>query len=243
MQLQMNTNFIGKKTTLAVEYFFENKEKFIGRARLWIDSLFLGSLGDTIIFDGYLIGGLTEILNKESLDKRYLLNNQYATYDKLEKDILNFNDDPYELAEKFTVNLGTWSDYFNIYSYKLTDELGVILWKYVDAENSLEDLTDYPKDILYAEFKYHDLVQIINELNQLKPFDVYKESRKLAAILEAKGLHQYHGTIIDAIEDSSTATEILMKLQFILKSINNSILDESDKELIEETLSHIHHSL
>lgn len=73
--------------------------------------------------------------------------------------------------------------------------------------------------------------------------DIYTESRKLAAILEAKGLHQYHETIIDAIEYSSTATEILMKLRFILKSINNSTLDESDRELIDEILNHINHSL
>lgn len=74
-------------------------------------------------------------------------------------------------------------------------------------------------------------------------FDIYTESRKLATILEIQGLHQYHETIIDAIEYSSTATEILMKLRFILKNINNSILDESDEKLIENILSHINHSL
>ncbi|WP_368869802.1 hypothetical protein [Proteus mirabilis] len=59
--------------------------------------------------------------------------------------------------------------------------------------------------------------------------DIYTESRRLAAVLEAKGLHQYNENIVDAIEYSSTATEILMKLRFILKNINNSKLDESDK--------------
>ncbi|MER1759421.1 hypothetical protein [Proteus mirabilis] len=164
----MKTKFIGTKNTLAVEYFFENKEKFIGRAKFWVNGLFFGSLNDTIFFDGYLIGGLNEILNKKHLNQRYLLDNYCSTYELLEADILDFNGEEYELAESFNVNLGTWSDYFNIYSYKLTDEIGAILWKFVDTSDSLEDLIDYPKNIFYEEFSYDELHHIVNNLKLLK---------------------------------------------------------------------------
>ncbi len=40
----MKTKFIGTKNTLAVEYFFENKEKFIGRAKFWVNGLFFWKL-------------------------------------------------------------------------------------------------------------------------------------------------------------------------------------------------------
>ncbi|CND51341.1 hypothetical protein [Yersinia pseudotuberculosis] len=74
--------------------------------------------------------------------------------------------------------------------------------------------------------------------------DIYADSRELAVILEKKGLHFYHENIIDAIEYSSTATEILMKLRFILKKIDidNSKLNKSDKNLIEKILNEINDS-
>lgn len=75
--------------------------------------------------------------------------------------------------------------------------------------------------------------------------DIYADSRKLAIILDNKGLHIYHDNIIDAIDYSSTATEILMKLRFILKSINmsDSKLSESDKKLTEQILVQINNAL
>ncbi|CND49700.1 hypothetical protein [Yersinia pseudotuberculosis] len=75
--------------------------------------------------------------------------------------------------------------------------------------------------------------------------DIYTDSKKLAVILEKKGLHFYYESIVDAIEYSSTATEILMKLRFILKEIDidNSKLNKIDKDLIKEILNKINDSL
>ncbi|CNC64748.1 hypothetical protein ACILPN_06665 [Yersinia wautersii] len=75
--------------------------------------------------------------------------------------------------------------------------------------------------------------------------DIYTDSKKLAVILDKKGLHFYYENIIDAIEYSSTATETLMKLRFVLKEIDidNSNLNKSDKGLIEEILNKINDSL
>lgn len=55
-----------------------------------------------------------------------------------------------------------------MYSYKLTDEIGAILWKFVDTSDSLEDLIDYPKNIFYEEFRYDELHHIVNNLKLLK---------------------------------------------------------------------------
>ncbi|MBO1548978.1 hypothetical protein [Yersinia pseudotuberculosis] len=75
--------------------------------------------------------------------------------------------------------------------------------------------------------------------------DIYTDSKKLAVILEKKGLHFYYESIVDAIEYSSTANEILMKLRFILKEIyiDNSKLNKIDKDLIKEILNKINDSL
>ncbi|QXF32003.1 hypothetical protein CE143_01535 [Photorhabdus luminescens] len=159
------TNIIGNKSTFAVEYSLENKEKLIGRAKLWINGISLGSLDDTIFFDGYLIGGLTEILNKNKLDERYLLDDHHLIYDLLEKDMNLFDDEKYDLAKSFSVNLGTWSDYFDVYSYKLTDNIGIILWKFIGHNDALEDLIGYPRCVFYEQFRYDELVNIINKLH------------------------------------------------------------------------------
>ncbi|TDB42638.1 hypothetical protein [Photorhabdus khanii] len=161
------THIIGDKSTFAVEYSLENREKLIGRARLWINGFFLGSLSDTIFFDGYLVGGLTDILTKPKLNETYLASDNHLIYDSLEKDMGLFDDEKYDLAKSFSVNFGTWSDYFDVYSYKVTDNIGAILWKCTGHNDGLEDLVEYPRCIFHEQFRYDELVNIINRLHSV----------------------------------------------------------------------------
>ncbi|HAT4042234.1 TPA: hypothetical protein I9Z13_004889, partial [Citrobacter freundii] len=77
------TLLIGDKSRIAVEYLIDNQEKLIGRAKLWLNHVFIGSLSDTIFINGYLIGGFNEILSKMVLNDRYLSDNPIKIYESI----------------------------------------------------------------------------------------------------------------------------------------------------------------
>lgn len=167
---------LGNKSSLAVEYAIQSSRNSIGYARLWINGHFLGSLYDTIYIDGYLIGGLTEILKKNRLDERYLTSDETAIFALLEKDRAA-DDERYDMASRYTVNLGTWTDYFNVYSYRLTDAKGAILWQFRDNNDDLLDLATYPTRVFSEQFEYDELEEVI---------------RKVSAVLAKALEHEIH---------------------------------------------------
>lgn len=162
------TQLIGNKSRIAVEYSIENQNKFIGFAKLWLNDSFLGSSSDTIFIDGYLIGGFNAVLSKNKLSGRYLSDKKDEIYELLNNDILFGEDALYELAKSYRVNFGTWSDYFDVYSYKLTDSTGAFLWRLIERNDGLKDLIDYPSNVFYETFDYDELLKIIEHLNTVK---------------------------------------------------------------------------
>ncbi|AIP97760.1 hypothetical protein CFSAN000560_19450 [Salmonella enterica subsp. arizonae str. CFSAN000560] len=162
------TLLIGDKSRIAVEYSIDNREKLIGRAKIWLNHVFIGSLSDTIFIDGYLIGGFNEILSKMVLNDRYLSDNPIKIYESINNDMLCDDDILYDLAKSYRVNFGTWSDYFNVYSYKLSKNTGVILWQLTERNDELKDLINYPSCVFYETFNYSDLFEIIDHLNSIK---------------------------------------------------------------------------
>ncbi|PXY98824.1 hypothetical protein DKK71_00715 [Snodgrassella alvi] len=163
------TLLIGDKSRIAVEYSIHNRESFFGCARLWFNNSFIGSLSDTIYLDGYLLGGCYKILSKPMLNDRYSFDNPVKIYESIYEDQLCDDDDLHDLALSYRVNFGTWSDYFNIYSYKLSESTGAILWKLIDrCYDEAEDLINYPSCIFYETFNYSDLIEIMDQLNSIK---------------------------------------------------------------------------
>ncbi|EFH4977764.1 hypothetical protein [Escherichia coli] len=162
------TLLIGDKSRIAVEYSIYNLEKFIGCAKIWLNYSFIGSLDDTVFIDGYLIGGFNEILSKTVLNDRYFFDNPIKIYNSINDDMLCDDDKLYELAKSYRVNFGTWSDYFNIYSYKLSESIGVILWQLTERNDELKDLMNYPSRVFYETFNYTDLLDVIDQLNSIK---------------------------------------------------------------------------
>lgn len=163
----MITQTIGDKSQMAVEYYIENESKFIGRATFWIHNNFFGSLDDTIFFDGYLIGGLVDVLNKNELSNRYSLDKYSDIYYLLDRDRDIGDDELYELANSYHINLGSWSDYFDIYSYRLTKDSGVILWKFIGGNDDLKDLINYPSCVFHEEFNYSELSDLIEKIRTI----------------------------------------------------------------------------
>jgi|GEM_PF-3541768 len=162
------TLLIGDKSRIAVEYSINNREKLIGCAKVWLNHVFIGSLSDTIFIDGYLIGGFNEIKSKAVLNDRYLSGNPIEIYKLINNDMLCDDDDLYKLAKSYCVNFGTWSDYFNIYSYKLSERTGAILWQLTEKNDELKDLINYPSCVFYETFNYSDLFEVIDHLNSIK---------------------------------------------------------------------------
>ncbi|NIH31286.1 hypothetical protein [Hafnia paralvei] len=160
------TQLLGDKAHIAIEYYIENKPKFIGRAIFWIHDAFLGSLDDTIFFDGYLVSGLVEILNKNKLDRRYSSNESVKIYELLDKDRAS-DSDLYDLAKSYHVSLGTWSDYFDVYSYRVTKNTGAILWKFTGGNDDLKDLINYPSCVFCEEFNYDELSDLIEKFRSI----------------------------------------------------------------------------
>lgn len=161
------TLLIGDKSRIAVEYSILNRESFFGCARLWFNNSFFGSLSDTIYLDGYLLGGCYEILSKPVLNDRYSFDNPVKIYKSIDDDLLR-DDDNHDLALSYRVNFGTWSDFFDIYSYKLSESTGAILWKLIDKYDELKDLINYPSCVFYKTFNYSDLIEIMDQLNSIK---------------------------------------------------------------------------
>nr|WP_279037239.1 hypothetical protein [Snodgrassella alvi] len=162
------SHLIGDKSRIAVEYLILNRESFFGCARLWFNNSFFGSFCDPIYLDGYLLGGCYKILSKPVLNDRYSFDNPVKIYKSIDDDTLLDDDELYGLALSYRVNFGTWSDYFDIYSYKLSESTGAILWKLIDKYDGLKDLINYPSCVFYETFNYSDLIEIMDQLNSIK---------------------------------------------------------------------------
>lgn len=57
-------NMIGTKSTVGIEYDIYDSKLFMGYARLWFEGNSLGALSELIYLDGYLVGGLMDIMKK-----------------------------------------------------------------------------------------------------------------------------------------------------------------------------------
>ena len=155
------TNVLGHKNKIAIEYELENKERSIGRAVLWIRNDFLGSLYDTIFLSGYLAGGLFDISKKDFLNWGITSETALITM----CDILNdYENEYYDDVLKYRVNFGTWGDYFDIFSYKINEYEGVLMWKIKEESNFLPDLKIYPKKFFVKKINYEELNEMANLL-------------------------------------------------------------------------------
>ena len=164
---------IGDKSSIAAEICVANQESFVGHARIWVNNNFFGSLFELIYLDGYLAGGLMDILKKNNLNKKYSGMTHQELFNNLENDLCS-DDCNNDIARSFCVNFGTITDIFSVYSYKKTNEIGVILWKIRDDLNVYdpytlyEDLKGYPNKIFCEEFEYKELCRIIDGLYAVK---------------------------------------------------------------------------
>ena len=55
----------------------------------------------------------------------------------------------------------------------------------------------------------------------MKSYDFYKDLNQVKALLESQGLSSVANSLTDAVETSSTSTEVLMRVRHLLKNLQN----------------------
>ncbi|HFV9294362.1 TPA: hypothetical protein ACIAIE_004237 [Serratia fonticola] len=171
-------NMIGTKSTVGIEYDISDSNLFTGYARLWFEDNSLGSLSELIYLDGYLVGGLMNIMKKVRLRPIFLGESQEETFCKLNEALCISDDDFYddekndlsELARSYSVTFGTLLDDFTIFSFKGEADEGNILWEISSpVENVVHaELKNYPRRIFSSKFSYDDIELLINKIESLK---------------------------------------------------------------------------
>jgi hypothetical protein len=171
-------NMIGKKSTVGIEYDISDSKLFTGYARLWFEGNSLGSLSELIYLDGYLAGGLMDIMKKGRLQPIFWGESQEEIFCKLNEALCISDDDFYddekndlsELARSYSVNFGTLLDDFTVFSFKGETGEGNILWEISSPVDNVAhaELKNYPRRIFSSKFSYDDIELLINKIESLK---------------------------------------------------------------------------
>lgn len=164
---------IGDKRTLAIEYSLANPASMTAHARLWCESQQLGSLEDLIYLDGYLLGCLLDMRKKPLLTARYQGKDDHQLFSTLNQDLESWDEDDdkdfSEEARPYLLTCGTLFDCYTVFSYRLDETHGRIMWQITcDEENTpFEDLRTASRDVHFATFDYTELASLISELQSV----------------------------------------------------------------------------
>ncbi|ANI30567.1 hypothetical protein PL78_12115 [Yersinia entomophaga] len=171
-------NMIGTKSTVGIEYDISDSKLFMGYARLWFEGNSLGALSELIYLDGYLVGGLMDIMKKERLQPILGGESQEAIFCKLNEALCISDDDFYDdekndlsdLARSYSVSFGTFLDDFTVFSFRDESGEGNILWQISSPVENVAhaELKNYPRRIFYSKFIYDDIELLINRIESLK---------------------------------------------------------------------------
>jgi hypothetical protein len=160
--------FLGSKDEIGVEIKVIDRNKhetLMGNAKLWFGGQFLGVFSDYIYLDGYLLGGLFQMLKVEELnDKKFPLESN-AEYEYFVRRSNDLNDDE---IDGYRVSFGTLADNFNIWAYREANNI-VILWKLVINEGGFtnEDLINYRKDVFKYAMNYDKFKEFSERLERI----------------------------------------------------------------------------
>lgn len=158
--------FLGNKNEIGVEAQVTSRNQdgtLMGYAKFWIKGSFLGSCYDYIYLDGYLLGGLFQMLRVSELsDANVSLNpeDQFVYFERKANDI---NDNE---IDSYRVSFGTLTDSFLIWAYRKNDNL-VILWKFIGNRVTYEDLKDYPREAVRHVVRYDKFEEFVERLNRI----------------------------------------------------------------------------
>ena len=160
--------FLGDKKEIGVEIEITEKlddGSLMGYARLWLGQNFVGTIYEYIYLDGYLLGGLYQMLNvKEISDETFPVDKegQYLYFEKKAMDLYDDESDNYRL------NFGTMADCFIIWACRENDFLKIVWKKEVKASCLLyDDLLDYRNDVFGFCIKYDRFQRFVARLDRV----------------------------------------------------------------------------
>ena len=133
---------IGNKETFAVELTINENNPKMSYGKLWLQNSFLGTSEDLIFLNGYLISLIDEIINSKEINFELENRNEIKFFDGLKSNSKKRSD--------FAIIGSTFTDDFEIYSYKKNDKI-IVLWKLIhDKEMIFNELKKYSKEIQFA---------------------------------------------------------------------------------------------
>jgi len=133
---------IGNKETFAIELTINENNPKMGYGKLWLQNSFLGTSEDLIFLNGYLISLIDEIINSKEINFELENRNEIKIFEVLKSNSKKRSD--------FAIIGSTFTDDFEIYSYKKNDKI-IVLWKLIhDKEMIFNELKKYSKEIQFA---------------------------------------------------------------------------------------------
>jgi len=158
---------LGSKNDFGVEIKATGKSNhgsLMGYARLWFGGNFFGTINSYIFLDGYLLGGLYQMLRTKYL-------NDVSFPEDVTEQFLYFkrrsNDLEDDEIDWYRFDCGTMTDDFYNWTYRKDDCL-TIIWKIRDQPNKYhEDLLGYPQSVFSYQIKYDDFKELVERLDRL----------------------------------------------------------------------------
>lgn len=156
---------IGEKNNFAIEFKIVDKVNLMGYAKIWMSNKFLGSNEDLIFLRGYLLNGMIQILNSKQIDDcvfktflNYKLKNIFY-YLKYNLD----NDNESNNTYCYYVNLGTFTDDYNVFSF-FHDDYVYIVWKIINKNSNFNDVFQDKKGVNLFKIHNKELEIMVKEL-------------------------------------------------------------------------------
>jgi hypothetical protein len=150
---------IGNKETFAVELIINENNPKMGYGKLWLQNSFLGTSEDLIYLNGYLISLIDEIINSKYINFELENKNEIEIFEVLKSKSKKRSD--------YAIIGSTFTDDFEIYSYKKDDSI-IVLWKLMqEKEMIFNELKKYSTEIQFATVSIIELEIVKNKILEI----------------------------------------------------------------------------
>ena len=155
--------FIGDKNQIGVEFIFDkllNGKTYNGYGKIWLGGNFLGSIEDSIYYDGYLLGQLQAIINCRELNIEIptTIDGLYKFFENIELDEKNIIS--------YRIFTTTFTDMYQVFAYKINNII-TIVWKVIWVD-TFNDIKSQEKTIFSYQFEIEKLSHILKVLDEIQ---------------------------------------------------------------------------
>lgn len=150
---------IGNKETFAVELMIDENNTKMGYGKLWLQNIFLGTNQDLIYLNGYLISLINELLNSGQIN--------YEVENLNKNEIFKLLKSSSKKRSNYMIIGSTFTDDFEIYSYKENDSI-VVIWKLTAKKEIIfEELKNYSQEIQLASVLLREIETVKKKILEI----------------------------------------------------------------------------